>query len=226
MSPAESKVVKKILSANDEIAGQNRLDLTENRVLGVNIMASPGAGKTSLIMATIEALRGRMRVGVIEGDVASSVDAERVATAGVPVVQINTGGGCHLEARMVREAMHNLPLGELDLLFIENIGNLICPTSWLLGEGLRIAIASVPEGDDKPLKYPDIFTQVDAVVLTKTDLLPYVRFDLSAFRERVAGLNRGARSFELSCVSGEGVDVWASWLVECHASAFPTSAAG
>lgn len=212
MTPGQIKVVERILSANDQIAEENRVRLTRLGILGVDIMASPGAGKTSVIMATIRALGSRLRVGVIEGDVASSVDAERVATLGVPVIQINTGGGCHLDARQVQAALDGLPLDRIDLLFIENIGNLICPTAFLLGESLRIAIASIPEGDDKPVKYPELFHQADAVVLNKMDLLPYVQFDLAAFREHVLGLNPRGRIFEASCTTGQGVQLWADWL--------------
>lgn len=210
------KVIQNVLSSNDAIAAQNQQLLDAHHILTLNIMASPGAGKTSLVMSTIRRLQGELRCGVIEGDVASSVDAEKVATLGVPVVQINTGGGCHLEARQVQYALADLPLGELDLLLIENVGNLICPTAFLLGETLRIAVASVPEGDDKPLKYPALFHQAQAVVLNKTDLQPYIEFNLSAFRQRVAGLNPNARMFEVSCTTGEGLDAWADWLREMY----------
>jgi hydrogenase nickel incorporation protein HypB len=211
------KVVKNVLSANDEIAAQNRELLDSHGILALNIMASPGAGKTSVVMNTIRLLDGRLRCGVIEGDVASSVDAEKVATLGVPVVQINTGGGCHLDARQVQDSLGALPLGEIDLLMIENVGNLICPTSFLLGEDQRVAIASVPEGDDKPLKYPALFLKAEAVVLNKMDLLPYIEFDLGAFRDRVKGLNPNVRLFEVSCTTGEGLAGWADWLAETYA---------
>jgi hydrogenase nickel incorporation protein HypB len=209
---AKVKVVEKILGANEQIAFQNRRLLDERGILTVNLMASPGAGKTSLLLRTIEALHGRVRVGAIEGDTASQVDADRVATTGVPVVQINTGGGCHLDAPMVRYALDQLPLDEIDLLLIENVGNLICPVGFALGEHINVVIASVPEGDDKPYKYPGIFTAVDAVVINKTDLLPYLEFDLLAFRQLIAGLNPEARIFEVSCKTGEGVEAWAEWL--------------
>lgn len=214
--PDQIKVVKDILSANDEIAAQNQKLLDAQGILTLNIMASPGAGKTSVIMSTIRKLQGRLRCGVIEGDVTSSVDAEKVATLSVPVVQINTGGGCHLEARQVRHALANLPLAAIDLLMIENVGNLICPTAFLLGETLRIAVASVPEGDDKPVKYPALFHQAHAVILNKMDLMPYIDFNLAAFRERIAGLNPTARLFEVSCTTGEGLDAWVEWLDEMY----------
>jgi hydrogenase nickel incorporation protein HypB len=206
------KVIEKITKANDQIAAQNQRTLDERNTVAVNLMASPGAGKTSLVMRTIEALWGRLRVGAIEGDTASQVDADRVATAGVPVVQINTGGGCRLDANMVRPALEQLPLDEIDLLLIENVGNLVCPAGLALGEHVDVVIASVPEGDDKPYKYPGIFVAVDAVVINKIDLLPYLEFDVPAFRDLVAGLNPGARIFEVSCKSGEGIEAWAEWL--------------
>ena len=212
------KVVKNVLSANDEIAAQNQLLLGAHGILTLNIMASPGAGKTSVVMETIRRLHGRLRCGVIEGDVASSVDSEKVATLAVPVVQINTGGGCHLDARQVQDALEGIPLDQIDLLMIENVGNLICPTAFLLGESLRIAIASVPEGDDKPVKYPELFHQAQAVVLNKMDLLPYIDFDLPVFRQRISGLNPASKIFEVSCKTGDGLDAWANWLCENHAT--------
>jgi hydrogenase nickel incorporation protein HypB len=211
---AKVKVVENVLKANDQIAAQNQRLLDERHTLAVNLMASPGAGKTSLVMRTVEALHGRLRVGAIEGDTASQVDADRVATTGVPVVQINTGGGCRLDANMVRPALEELPLEEIDLLLIENVGNLVCPAGLALGEHVNVVISSVPEGDDKPYKYPGIFVAVDAVVINKIDLLPYLDFDVPAFRGLVAGLNPKARTFEVSCKTGEGLDEWAEWLVE------------
>ena len=211
---AKVKVVEQVLKANDQIAAQNRALLDNRNTLAVNVMASPGAGKTSLLMRTIEALRGRVRVGAIEGDTASQVDADRVATTGVPVIQINTGGGCRLDANMMRPALEQLPLEEIDLLLIENVGNLVCPAGLALGEHVGVVVASVPEGDDKPYKYPAIFVAVDAVVINKTDLLPYLDFDVAAFRQLVAGLNPKARIFQVSCKTGEGIDEWAGWLAE------------
>jgi hydrogenase nickel incorporation protein HypB len=214
--PDQIKVVENVLSANDEIASQNKELLNAQGILTLNIMASPGAGKTSIVMSTIRALQGRLRCGVIEGDVASSVDSEKVATLGVPVVQINTGGGCHLDARQIQDSLAALPLADIDLLMIENVGNLICPTAFFLGETLRIAIASVPEGDDKPLKYPTLFHQAQAVVLNKMDLMPYIDFSLSAFRQRIRGLNPNVHAFEVSCKTGEGIDAWTDWLADMH----------
>jgi hydrogenase nickel incorporation protein HypB len=206
-------VVEKILSANDLIALENRKLLDEHHVLAVNVMASPGAGKTSLILRTLEALRGHRRVGVIEGDIAGHVDADKVAETGTPVVQINTGGGCHLDAPQVQTALKQLPLDEIDLLFIENVGNLVCPTGFALGEHVKMMIANVPEGHDKPLKYPGMFTVVDALVLNKIDLLPYLDFDREAFRTAVRALNVDAPLFEVSCKTGEGIAAWVEWLL-------------
>ncbi len=207
-------VVQGILSANDEIAQQNHALLQQHRILTLNLMASPGAGKTSLILRSIEALRARRRIGVVEGDIASSVDADRVAAGGTAVVQINTGGQCHLEAPMVQRALAKLPLAELEVVIIENVGNLICPVDFRLGEDLNVMIASVPEGDDKPYKYPGIFTAVDAIVINKVDLLPYVRFDMQAFRKLVVGMNPDVRVFAVSCETGAGIQDWTQWLEE------------
>jgi hydrogenase nickel incorporation protein HypB len=206
-------VVEKILSANDLIALENRKLLDEHHVLAVNVMASPGAGKTSLILRSLEALRSHRRVGVIEGDIAGRVDADKVAETGTPVVQINTGGGCHLDAPQVQSALKQLPLDEIDLLFIENVGNLVCPTGFALGEQVKMMIANVPEGHDKPLKYPGMFTVVDALVLNKIDLLPYLDFDREAFHTAVRALNADAPLFEVSCKTGEGLAAWVEWLL-------------
>jgi len=206
------EVITQILNANDLTARENQALLKDHHILTVNLMASPGAGKTSLILQTAKALAGRARLGVIEGDVASRIDADRVASADIPVIQINTGGECHLDALTVQKALKTLPLVEIDILVIENIGNLICPVEYRLGEAIRVVVASVPEGDDKPYKYPGIFTAVDAVVLNKIDLAPYVDFKRDAMREGVVRLNPRATMFELSCRTGEGVTAWADWL--------------
>jgi len=210
--PIELPVVEKILSANDFLAAANRRSLDAHGVTAVNVMASPGAGKTSMILKAIEALPEGLRVGVVEGDVAGRVDADKVAETGTPVVQINTGGGCHLDAPQVQSALRQLPLDEIDLLFIENVGNLICPTGFALGEHINMMISNIPEGDDKPLKYPGMFSEVEAIVLNKIDLLPYIDFDLSAFRTAVRALNAEAPIFELSCKTGEGLEAWVAWL--------------
>jgi len=207
------RVVEDILSANERLAEENARLLADRSVLAVNVMASPGAGKTSLIVQTINTIREQLRIGVIEGDIASRVDADTIEALGIPVVQINTGGTCHLDANMVQGALNQLPLGDLDLLFIENVGNLICPTDFALGEALKVMIASVPEGDDKPYKYPGMFAAVDAIVINKIDLLPYVEFDLEGFRRLVVGLNTDVQVFEVSCKTGEGIEAWADWLL-------------
>ncbi len=206
------KVITQILSANDQIAEENRKLLDEQQILAVNLMASPGAGKTSLILQTAKALAGRVRIGVIEGDVASRIDADKVAARHIPVVQINTAGECHLDAATVQKAVKALPLSDIDVLFIENIGNLICPVEFRLGEEIRVVVASVPEGDDKPYKYPGIFTAVNAVVLNKVDLAPHVDFNFDAMRKGIAGMNRKANLFQVSCRTGEGIAAWADWI--------------
>ena len=201
-----------ILGANDAKARVNKGRLDRHGVLAINIMSSPGAGKTSLIMSTIQNLRKKVRIAVIEGDVASSVDADKVNALGIPVVQINTAGGCHLDANMVGKALDDLPLDKTDLLFIENVGNLICPNAFALGEDRRVMIASLPEGDDKPYKYPAMFADTDVVLLNKTDLQPYLDFNPDAFKKVVTGLNPDVTIFPLSCKTGEGMKAWFAWL--------------
>jgi len=208
----EVKVLKNILGANDQLAAANRALLEKNGVFTVNIMSSPGAGKTSLILQTIKKLKGTTRIGVIEGDVSSSVDAETVGKEGVPVIQINTGGGCHLDANMVSNALNNLPLADIDLLFIENVGNLICPAGFALGEQRRVIISSTAEGDDKPLKYPVMFYEADLVLLNKIDLLSYVKFSTEAFSQAVGNINEKLRIVPISCTTDEGIEAWISWL--------------
>ena len=203
-----------IFGANDEKAKKNQNEFDKHNILAVNVMSSPGAGKTSLILNTIKGMRNDARIAVIEGDVASSVDAEKVHAQGIPVVQINTAGGCHLDANMMKSAMNNLPLNDIDLLFIENVGNLICPAEFALGEHKRVIIASLPEGDDKPHKYPLMFTEADVVLLNKADLLPYLDFDIDAFQRAVTGLNPDVRILQISCKTGEGLQDWFSWLLE------------
>lgn len=205
-------VVEAITKANDELARLNRAKLDARGILGLNIMASPGAGKTSIIECIVPKLSRDLRVGVIEGDIATSFDAERAAAAGATAVQINTGGSCHLEAQMVSQALDQLPLDALDLLIIENVGNLICPATFALGTHLNILVASVPEGDDKPYKHPRMYRGVQVLIINKIDLLPYVRFDLDRFRRGVSALNEGVRTFEVSCTSGAGIDSLVDWV--------------
>ena len=213
MTTLRVPIVEKILSANDQLADQNRQRLDETGVFGLNIMASPGAGKTSLILKTIEKLAPSFRLGVIEGDTAPvTIDADKITAAGMPAVQINTGGDCHLDAVMISQAFSDLPLDELSLLIVENVGNLICPAAFRLGTHANILIASVPEGDDKPYKYPNIYRGIDALILNKTDLLPYVQFNLDYFQQGVKILNPEAAFFPLSCKTDEGVSAWIDWL--------------
>jgi hydrogenase nickel incorporation protein HypB len=206
-------VVENILSANDTLARKNRAVLDETGVYAINMMASPGAGKTTFILKTLEALHGRLRLGVIEGDIATSIDADKAASAGIPAVQINTGGDCHLDAVMVSKALPALPLTELDLVIIENVGNLVCPASFALGSHKNVLIASIPEGDDKPYKYPGMYQGVQALIISKIDLLPYVPFNMDYFRQGVEMLNPGLVTFTVSAKTGEGMPAWADWLV-------------
>jgi len=205
-------VVEQILSANDQLAVTNRARLDAAGVFAINVMASPGAGKTSLIMRTVEALKEECRIGAVDGDIATTIDADRIAALGVPAVQINTGGNCHLDAPMLQSALPQLPLDELDLLIIENVGNLVCPASFKLGVHRNILIASVPEGDDKPYKYPVMYRGVDCLVLNKMDVLAAFDFDVDYFRRGVEALNPGLAFFPLSCKTGKGLDEWLTWL--------------
>jgi len=209
----EIKIVKDILDANERMAQRNRKLFDGNNLFAVDLMSSPGAGKTSLILQTLKNLEGKIKMGVIEGDVSSSLDAEAIGKEGIPVVQINTGGGCHLDANMLSTALDSVPLGELQLLFIENVGNLICPAEFSLGEHRRVLISSIPEGDDKPFKYPLMFNTVDAVLINKIDLLPYLKFDIDAFSRTVKGMNQKVEIFPISCTTGEGIEQWVSWLL-------------
>lgn len=206
-------VVENILHANEVLADELRRRLDDAGLFGVNLMASPGAGKTSLITATIERLKDRLRIGYVDGDIASTVDAERIAALGVPVVQINTGGNCHLDANMLSPALDALPLGELDLMLVENVGNLVCPANFQLGTHLNVLIASVPEGDDKPYKYPPMYRGVDVLLLNKIDLLPYIPFKTDYFLQGVEILNPGLTTFQVSALHGDGLDDWAGWLL-------------
>jgi hydrogenase nickel incorporation protein HypB len=209
------QVVEKIFSANDALAEQNRARLDQAGVFSINLMASPGAGKTTLILSTIQALAPRLRIGVVEGDTAPvTIDADKVIAAGMPAVQINTGGDCHLDAVMFANALPQLPLEELDLVIVENVGNLICPAAFKLGTHANVLIASIPEGDDKPYKYPNIYRDLDVLVISKIDLRPYVRFDMDYFRRGVEMLNPGLVTFPLSCQTGEGVQPWLDWLAQ------------
>ena len=208
------QVVEKILSANDRLAAENRARLDSAGIFALNFMASPGAGKTSLIENTIIRLPEKLRLAVVDGDIATSLDADRAAAAGAVAVQINTGGECHLDAVMVHGALEQLDLSKIDLLIVENVGNLVCPASFQLGTHTSVLIASIPEGDDKPYKYPAMYQGVDALVINKIDLLPYVPFDMDYFRRGVEVLNPGLVTFPLSCRTGEGLDTWTDWLLK------------
>jgi hydrogenase nickel incorporation protein HypB len=208
----EIDLSKPILDMNERLAAENRAELDAHGVFVLDLMASPGAGKTSTILATIEALRVRYRIAVIEGDIASKVDAEKVKAHGIPAVQINTGGACHLESDMIKRALAALPLAELDLIIIENVGNLVCPTDFYLGENAKVMILSVPEGHDKPYKYPGIFQVSEAVILNKVDTMPVFDFNEEEFTGEVHTLNPKAPIFRIAATKGEGVQEWADWL--------------
>ncbi len=209
----EIKILKDILGANEQIAERNRRLLDSQGVFAVNLMSSPGAGKTSLILETLKSLKGKTKIGVIEGDISSSMDAEAIGKAGVPVLQINTGGACHLDANMVNNALDSFPLQDIELLFIENVGNLVCPAEFTLGEHRKVMISSIPEGDDKPFKYPLMFDIADAVLINKIDLLPYLRFNIQTFSQAIKGINKKVEICQVSCVTGEGIQQWVSWLL-------------
>jgi hydrogenase nickel incorporation protein HypB len=206
------KVVTRILEANDRIAEENRKRFQDAGVYVVNLMGAPGAGKTTLLERTISALKPHLRIGVIEGDIVGSDDAERIGAHGIPVVQINTGGACHLDANMINEVLDDLPLKELDLLIIENVGNLVCPAEFRVGEDRKMMVLSVAEGHDKPLKYPLMFRESSALVLNKIDLLPYMNTDINKVRNDSLALNPQLKIFEVSCTTGAGIDAWAQWL--------------
>jgi hydrogenase nickel incorporation protein HypB len=210
------EIIQNVLEANESIAAQNQRLLDRHNVFAINIMSSPGAGKTSLILQTLAKLKNKLRTAVIEGDVASTLDAEKVKNEAVAVVQITTrymSENCTLIANMISPALKSLPLEDIDLLLIENVGNLICPSEFVLGEHKRVVISSLPEGDDKPIKYPMIFADADAVVINKIDFLPYVDFDIPGFRKALVNLNPKLEVFEVSCKSGAGIDAWCSWLL-------------
>ena len=205
-------IVENILNANEQLAVSNRARLDAAAVFAINVMASPGAGKTSLITRTVEALRDSYHIGAVDGDIATTLDADRIAAFGAPTVQINTGGACHLDAVMLQGALPQLPLDELDLLIVENVGNLVCPASFKLGVHRSVLIASVPEGDDKPYKYPVMYRGVDVLVLNKMDVLDAFDFDVDYFRQGVEALNPGLAFLPLSCKTGEGLEGWLNWL--------------
>ena len=214
MSEKRVTIVEKILSENDRLADENRRQINQSNTYSINLMASPGAGKTSFILATIHAfLDEGVQIGVIEGDTAPvTIDSDKITAAGMPAVQVNTGGQCHLDSLMIESALDQLPMEELDLLIVENVGNLICPAAFSLGTHSNIVISSVPEGDDKPYKYPNIYRGLDVLIINKIDLLPYLDFDMDYFKQGVEMLNPGLQTFALSCKTGEGLENWLQWL--------------
>ena len=209
----EVKVMKNILGANDEIAAANRELFRAKNVIVVNLMGSPGSGKTTLLEKTLEKISGKIRVAVIEGDLFTARDAERIERLNVPVVQINTAGGCHLDAAMVKRAAESLDLEKIQLLIVENVGNLVCPAEFDVGENFKATVLSITEGDDKPLKYPLIFKESAVVMLNKIDLLPYTNFSVENAREDLSTIHPNVEIIETSCTSGAGLDAWCSWLV-------------
>lgn len=214
MSEKRIKIIENILNANDQIALKNRQRINQAGAYSINLMASPGAGKTSFILATINSLLNEnIQIGVIEGDTAPvTIDSDKISAAGMPAVQVNTGGQCHLDSVMIENALDQLPLEDLDLLVVENVGNLICPAAFKLGTHSNILIASVPEGDDKPYKYPNIYRGLDVLIINKIDLLPYLDFDMDYFRKGVEMLNPGLQTFAVSCKTNQGIEDWLSWL--------------
>jgi hydrogenase nickel incorporation protein HypB len=210
-------VVSKILEANERIAGENKKLFDFTGTLVINIMSAPGAGKTTLLQKTIKHLNSAVRIGVIEGDIQGTYDAEQISSLGIPVVQINTGGACHLDASMISEALESMDLKDIDLLIIENVGNLVCPAEFNVGEHMKVMLLSLSEGHDKPLKYPLMFQESKALVVNKLDLKPYVDADPEKIKKDALSLNSSLKIFELSCKTGEGIEAWTNWLKETHA---------
>ncbi len=206
-------IERKVLQKNDEIAQQNRALFDKNGVFVINLVSSPGSGKTSLLEKTLESLKGKMKVAVIEGDVQTDFDSRRVAKLGVPVVQIVTNGGCHLEAKLVQEALSTIELGAVDLLAIENVGNLVCPAAYDLGEAMKVVVASTTDGDDKPLKYPAMFRNASVLIINKVDLVPYVNCSLAELKRNALQINPDLIVFETSCTTGSGIKEWSDWLL-------------
>jgi hydrogenase nickel incorporation protein HypB len=207
-------VVRNVLDANERIAQENRTLFDGKRIFVINLMSGPGAGKTSLVEKTILALKNRYRIAVIEGDIQDTHDADRVAALGIPAVQINTGTACHLDGNMIRDAFPGLSMDEIDLLIVENVGNLVCPAEFKMGENFKAMLLSTPEGADKPSKYPLMFQESKALIINKMDLMPYVSFDLERARRDALGLNKGLKIFEVSCKTGDGLQAWFEWLSE------------
>jgi len=210
----EIKVIKNILGENDRIAAENQAMFQDKKVFVLNFMGSPGAGKTSVLEKTMECLKDKIKMAVIEGDLFTSKDAERIDKYGVPVIQINTAGGCHLDANMVQKTVKEMNLDELDLLVVENVGNLVCPAEFPVGEDARAVVLSVTEGDDKPLKYPLMFKESEIALLNKVDLAPYCNFNMDSAKKDITSLHPGIEVLEVSCTKGNGIEDWCDWLLK------------
>lgn len=208
----EVKVVRNLLEANEIVAHQNKERFNEKGVYVINLMSGPGAGKTTLIERTVEALKDTWKIGVIEGDIATAIDAERIMLKGIPVVQINTGGACHLDGNMIRGALKEIPLDDTELLIVENVGNLVCPAEFVVGEDDKVMILSVPEGSDKPVKYPLMFKESSLLLINKIDLVPYIDCDLDSIKENSRKVNPDIEILEISCKNGDGLEKWYTWL--------------
>jgi len=207
-------VERKILKKNDEIATENRMLFQQNKVFVINLLSSPGSGKTTLLEQTVSRLSEELKISVIEGDVQTDRDAQRISVFDIPVVQIVTNGGCHLEAKLVQDALPSFELADTDLLVIENVGNLVCPSNYDLGENVKVVIASTTEGDDKPLKYPNMFRVADICIINKVDLLPYVDFSIENFKSYGSRIHPQLPFFETSAKTGDGIDNWVNWIRE------------
>ena len=205
-------IERKVLEKNDEIAQQNRALFSQHGIFVFNLVSSPGSGKTSILERTLEYLKGKVQIAVIEGDVQTDIDAKRIALYNIPVVQIVTRGGCHLDAQLVHDALNNLPLPNIKILIIENVGNLVCPANYDLGESMKVVVASTTEGDDKPLKYPAMFRIASALIVNKIDLVPYVNCDLKRLEQNALQINPQLKIFETSCTTNQGISDWAEWL--------------
>ena len=212
-------IERKVLERNDEIAARNRSLFTDHGIFVINMVSSPGSGKTSILERTLEQLKGKLRIAIIEGDVQTDFDAQRIARCNVPVVQIVTNGACHLEARLVRDALAQLDVRNVQLLIVENVGNLVCPANYDLGEAMKIVVASTTEGDDKPLKYPAMFRNASALLVNKIDLLPYINCNIETLKDNALRINPKLTIFETSCTTKAGIPEWCGWLEKnVHAS--------
>lgn len=207
-------VVRNVLEANEQLARENQVRFREKGLLVLNLMSSPGAGKTTLLERTVDALKDKIRIGVIEGDIQSTYDAEKIAQHGVPAVQINTDGGCHLDSRMIQAALPEFDLDNLDLLVVENVGNLVCPAEFDVGEDYKVMILSVTEGDDKPLKYPLMFSKSSVLLINKVDLLPYINTSVETIRRVALEINPRLEIFEVSCQNQTGLEPWFEWVLQ------------